>query len=85
MPIESALSLAISNNWELQRLAMQHQIGFVTPINLIAILRMAENLWRLDAQNENAEAIATKCLSLPIYPELESTDIKYIANLINKF
>lgn len=60
VPIESALSLAISNNWELQRLAMQHQIGFVTPINLIAILRMAENLWRLDAQNENAEAIAKR-------------------------
>jgi DNA recombination protein RmuC len=60
VPIESALSLAISNNWELQRLAMQHQIGFVSPINLIAILRMAENLWRLDAQNENAEAIAKR-------------------------
>ena len=60
MPIESALSLAISNNWDLQRLAMQNQIGFVTPINLIAILRMAENLWRLDAQNENAEAIAKR-------------------------
>ena len=33
----------------------------------------------------NAEEIATKCLSLPIYPELGVDDVKYIANLINKF
>ena len=33
----------------------------------------------------NAEEIATKCLSLPIYPELGVDKIKYIANLINKF
>ena len=32
-----------------------------------------------------AEEIATKCLSLPIYPELGVDEIKYIANLINKF
>ena len=34
---------------------------------------------------KNAEEIATKCLSLPIYPELGVDDINYIANLINKF
>ena len=33
----------------------------------------------------NAEEIATKCLSLPIYPELRVDDVKYITNLINKF
>ena len=33
----------------------------------------------------NAEEIATKCLSLPIYPELRVDEINYIANLINKF
>ena len=34
---------------------------------------------------KNAEEIATKCLSLPIYPELGVNDVNYIANLINKF
>ena len=33
----------------------------------------------------NAEEIATKCLSLPIYPELRVDEVNYIANLINKF
>ena len=55
---EAALSLAINNDWDLQLLAMQTKMGFVTPINLIPILRMAESLWRQDRINENAEAIA---------------------------
>ena len=33
----------------------------------------------------NSEEIATKCLSLPIYPELSVDKVNYIANLINKF
>jgi len=60
VPLESALSLALNADWDLQRLAMQNQMGFVTPINLIAILRMAESLWRLDSQNENAANIAKR-------------------------
>ena len=60
VPIESALSLALSNDWDIQRTAMQNQMGFVTPTNLISILRMAESLWRLDAQNENASMIAKR-------------------------
>ena len=42
VPLESALSLALTNDWSIQRLAMQNRIAFVTPTNLIAILRMAE-------------------------------------------
>tara|TARA_B100000575_G_C23140610_1_gene663644 strand:+ start:2686 stop:3780 length:1095 start_codon:yes stop_codon:yes gene_type:complete len=34
---------------------------------------------------KNAEDVAQKCLSLPIYPELKSDDVSYIANLVNKF
>ena len=39
---EAALSLAINNDWDLQALAMQTKMGFVTPINLIPILRMVK-------------------------------------------
>ena len=34
---------------------------------------------------KNAEEISTKCLSLPIYPELRVDEVNHIANLINKF
>ena len=47
-----------------------------------------QNVYKSSQANtnlKNAEEIATKCLSLPIYPELEINDVNYIANLINKF
>ena len=47
-----------------------------------------QNVYKLSQVNtnlKNAEEIATKCLSLPIYPELGVNDVNYIANLINKF
>ena len=60
VPIDFALSIALSNNWDVQTMANENKIAFVTPINLIAILRIAENLWRLDKQNKNAENIASR-------------------------
>ena len=58
IPIDSALSVALMNDWDLQTLANEKKIAFATPINLLAILRIAENLWRLDSQNKHAEDIA---------------------------
>ena len=46
IPIDSALSVALMNDWDLQTLANEKKIAFATPINLLAILRSAENLWR---------------------------------------
>jgi DNA recombination protein RmuC len=60
VPIDSALSVALTKSLELQTLANEHKIAFVTPINLIAILRVVENLWRLDSQNKHAEDIANR-------------------------
>ena len=60
VPIDFALSITLSNNWDVQTMANDNKIAFVTPINLIAILRIAENLWRLDKQNKNAENIASR-------------------------
>jgi DNA recombination protein RmuC len=60
IPIDSALSVALLNDWDLQTLANEKKIAFATPINLLAILRIAENLWRLDSQNKHAEDIANR-------------------------
>ena len=60
IPVESALSLALTNNWDLQKTAMQSKMGFVTPTNLIAILRVAESLWRQDRLSKDAEKIAIR-------------------------
>lgn len=60
IPIDSALSVALMSDWDLQTLANEKKIAFATPINLLAILRIAENLWRLDSQNKHAEDIADR-------------------------
>ena len=60
IPIEPALSLALTNDWDLQKTAMQSKMGFVTPTNLIAILRVAESLWRQDQLSKSAEKIAIR-------------------------
>ena len=33
---------------------------------------------------KNAENYYSKCLSIPIYPSLKITDVKYISKIINK-
>ena len=62
----SALSLALTNDWDLQKTAMQSKMGFVTPTNLIAILRVAESLWRQDQLSKSAEKIAITKINSPI-------------------
>ena len=58
IPIESAYSAAVTYDWEFQKLSSESKIAFTTPTTLMAILRMSENLWRLDKQNKNAHLIA---------------------------
>lgn len=83
VPLESALSSALKSDWDIQRLAMQNQMGFVTPINLISILRMAESLWKLDSQNKNAQDIAKRAgLMIDKFNGL-NTDIKELKRHLN--
>ena len=63
-PIEAAFNLVVSQDWEFQILSSEDRITFTTPTNLMAVLRMAENLWRIDHQNKNAEKIAIKAGNL---------------------
>ena len=84
VPIDSALSVALSNDWDLQTLANDNKIAFVTPINLIAILRIAENLWRLDKQNKNAEDIASRAGLLFQKFSNFSDDLSKVGEHLNK-
>ena len=59
-PIEAAYSLVASKDWDFQILSNENRIAFSTPTILMAILRMAENLWRIDHQNKNADLIADR-------------------------
>ena len=61
--------------------AVSSAIYYPIPIHKQTVYKSSQ----INTTLKNAEEIATKCLSIPIYPELGVDDIKYIANLINKF
>ena len=60
MPIDAAYSVAIQNDPALTQFAFEKNIVFVSPTMLLTTLKLAQNLWRLDQQNQNAVEIAEK-------------------------
>ena len=60
VPIEPAFLLAFEHDQGLFREAYDRNIIVVSPTTLLATLRTVQNLWRYDAQNKNAEKIASK-------------------------
>ena len=58
IPIEGAFHLALKNDTELYDQAFRQNIVIVTPSTLLASLRVIENLWRENRQNQNAQRIA---------------------------
>lgn len=64
MPIDAAYSVAIQNDSGLSQFAFEKNIVFVSPTMLLTTLKLAQNLWRLDQQNQNAVEIAEKAGAL---------------------
>ena len=60
MPIEGALLAALEHEQGLFSEAFSRNIVLVSPTTLFAVLRMIENLWRVDKQNRNAHEIAKR-------------------------
>ena len=58
VPIEGALSVALSHDPELTGDAIEKGITIATPTTLMIALRTIANVWRVDTRNKNAEAIA---------------------------
>lgn len=64
IPSEAAYVEALRGDFELQREALELNIALVSPTTLMPMLRAVENLWRLDKQERNAEAIAARAGTL---------------------
>lgn len=58
MPIEAAFLLAMQEDKELYRYAMDKNIFIVSPSNLLVMLRTIHHTWRNEKQNQNAQRIA---------------------------
>ncbi|MES1954225.1 DNA recombination protein RmuC [Salinisphaera hydrothermalis] len=64
IPSEAAYVEALRGDFSLQREALDANIALVSPTTLMPMLRAVENLWRLDKQEKNAEAIAARAGTL---------------------
>ena len=60
IPVETAFVAALENSPELFSDAFNKGIVMVTPSTLFITLRTIENIWRYEAQNENAQKIANQ-------------------------
>ncbi len=60
VPIEPAYFAAIKAEPNLWMEAYEKKILLINPTNLLAVLKMAENLWRRERQNRNALEIAER-------------------------
>ncbi len=58
MPIEAAFLIAMQEDKELYRYAMDKNIFIVSPSNLLVMLRTIHHTWRNEKQNQNAQKIA---------------------------
>lgn len=58
IPIEPAFLAAIQNDRELWTEAWNKKILLISPTNLIAVLKIIAEMWRVDFQNRNAQEIA---------------------------
>lgn len=64
VPIESALSLAIQHDSEIQSYAASNNVMIASPNTLLMALRTVQNLWRIENQNRHAQEIASRAGAL---------------------
>lgn len=60
MPIEAAFLEAMKEDTQLWKYAYDKRILMVSPTNLLAVLKIIDDLWRVEQQSQNAIAIAEK-------------------------
>jgi DNA recombination protein RmuC len=60
VPVEGAFAAAVRADEKIVREALERNIIVVTPSTLLLALRVVENIWRVQRQNQNAEKIATQ-------------------------
>ncbi|MFW5892089.1 MAG: DNA recombination protein RmuC [Bacteroidota bacterium] len=64
IPVEPAFLLALKEDPNLWSYAYKKKILLISPTNLIAVLKLIEDLWKREYQNQNAIAIADRGASL---------------------
>lgn len=84
IPIEGAFTIALSQNSTLFETALKSNIVLVSPTTLYSSLKVIENLWQDNRQNENAKEISKQAADL--YDKFVGflTDFEEIGKSIDK-
>ena len=64
VPVEPAFLVAVKEDSHLWKYAYDKRILLVSPTNLLAVLKIIADLWKVELQNRNAIAIAEKAGTL---------------------
>ncbi|HAQ33991.1 MAG: DNA recombination protein RmuC [Maricaulis sp.] len=64
IPLEGAAVLALQNDHELVAYALDRGVMIASPTNLTMAMRTVQNLWTIERQNQNAQAIAERAGAL---------------------
>ncbi len=60
VPIEGALSAALTSDPDLAHYAAERQVGIATPVTLLMVLKTIHTVWQAEQRNSNAEDIAKR-------------------------
>ncbi len=84
IPVEGAYITAMQGDVDLWRYAYNKKVLLISPTNLIAAMKLVYDLWKKDAINTNAYAIAEKAVK--IYEKLAAfvEDFEKVGSQLNK-
>jgi DNA recombination protein RmuC len=84
VPVEPAFLVAVKEDTLLWKYAYDKRILLVSPTNLLAVLKIIADLWKVELQNRNAIAIAEKAGSLYDKFVLFTENLKLVGDHLHK-
>ncbi len=84
VPVEPAFLVAVKEDTYLWKYAYDKRILLVSPTNLLAVLKIIADLWKVELQNRNAIAIAEKAGSLYDKFVLFTENLKMVGDHLHK-
>jgi DNA recombination protein RmuC len=84
VPVEPAFLIAVKEDAQLWKYAYDKRILLVSPTNLLAVLKIIADLWKVELQSRNAIAIAEKAGSLYDKFVLFTENLKLIGDHLHK-
>ena len=84
VPVEPAFLVAVKEDAQLWKYAYDKRILLVSPTNLLAVLKIIADLWKVELQSRNAIAIAEKAGSLYDKFVLFTENLKVVGDHLHK-